>query len=292
MQLIIELSKFTLYKHLKKYSDIAYFLVNYEGLSFNAFDTFSISEIETLFNMNVNLILNAEKLFSDKELEEVKGLLSTRIFDYVKYITYSDFGLKELLIEFGYEKKLIFRAPTYLTNHSDINLYNQINEYVVVSTEISNEELTGVLKNVNKPVIIDLFGKSTIFYSRRKLITNYFKYRNLEYDSKKETYSVIEELRNDSMRIIENETGSRIVEPHFHCLAEELVNFENVSFGIISLESLNIKQSVAVVDAYINLLTNNNVEEFYNKLNEGKIDYYKGAYNIKSVLLKGGACNE
>jgi hypothetical protein len=104
--------------------------------------------------------------------------------------------------------------------------------------------------------------------------------------------NVIEELRNDSMRIIENETGSRIVEPHFHCLAEELVNFENVSFGIISLESLNIKQSVAVVDAYINLLTNNNVEEFYNKLNEGKIDYYKGAYNIKSVLLKGGACNE
>ena len=94
------------------------------------------------------------------------------------------------------------------------------------------------------------------------------------------------------MRIIENETGSRIVEPHFHCLAEELVNFENVSFGIISLESLNIKQSVAVVDAYINLLKNNNVEEFYNKLNEGKIDYYKGAYNIKSVLLKGGACNE
>ena len=43
-----------------------------------------------------------------------------------------------------------------------------------VETEISNEELTGALKNVNKPVIIDLFGKSTIFYSRRKLITNYF----------------------------------------------------------------------------------------------------------------------
>ena len=27
-------------------------------------------------------------------------------------------------------------------------------------------------------------------------------------------------------------------------------------------------------------------------INKGKIDYYKGAYNIKSVLLKGGACNE
>ena len=88
------------------------------------------------------------------------------------------------------------------------------------------------------------------------------------------------------MRIIENETGSRIVEPHFHCLAEELVNFENVSFGIISLESLNIKQSVAVVDAYINLLSNNNVEEFYNKLNEGKIDYYKNDYkSLKQMKM-------
>ena len=292
MQLIIELSKFTLYKHLKKYNDIAYFLVNYEGLSFNAFNKLSLSEIETLSKMNVNLILNAEKLFSDKELEEVKKVCSSGVFDYVKYITYSDFGLKELLIELGYEKKLIFRAPTYLTNHSDINLYNQINEYVVVSTEISSEELADVLKNVNKPVIIDLFGKSTIFYSRRKLITNYFKYRNLENDGNKETYSVIEELRNDSMRIIENETGSRIVEPHFHCLAEELVNFENVSYGIVSLESLNIKQSVAVVDAYCNLLNNNDIDKFYKTLKEGKIDYYKGAYNIKSVLLKGGACNE
>ena len=51
------------------------------------------------------------------------------------------------------------------------------------------------------------------------------------------------------------------------------------------------KNMISIVNAYNNLLTTFNLEIFYKILNETNIGYYKGAYNIKSVLLKGG-CNE
>ena len=292
MQVIVELANFSLIKKLRKFKSIKHFIVNYKSLSFNAVNFLNLDEIKALSEMGLSLILNAERLFSDELLLKLSSDEFKTLFSVVNYITYSDFGLKEVLVELGFENKLIFRAPTYLTNYCDINLYNDMNEYVVASSEISSEELKEVLINVNKPVIIDLFGKSACFYSRRELLTNYFKYRQVEKNAKTFKYAVIEELRNDAMNIIEDETGTRILEPHYHTLAEELKDFVNVSYGIINTSFLNQKQIISVVKAYDELLNTFDLDEFYNSLNEAKIDYYKGAYNIKSVLLKGGSCNE
>lgn len=292
MQLIVELAKFNLIKSLKNIKSIKHYIVNYEGLSFNAVNFLSLDEIKALSEMGLSLILNAERLFSDEILLKLNDEEFKILFSVVNFITYSDFGLKEVLINLGFENKLIFRAPTYLTNYCDINLYNDMNEYLVVSSEISSEELKEVLIHVNKPVIIDLFGKSVCFYSRRELLTNYFAYRQVEKNAKTYKYSVIEELRNDSMNIIEDETGTRILEPHYHTLAEELKDFVNVKYGIINTSFLSQKQIISVVKAYNDLLMTHDLNAFYNSLIEAKIDYYKGAYNIKSVLLKGGACNE
>ena len=295
MKLIVELSNKNLVKKYLKFNNISYLIVGFEGLSFNACTKFSIEEISEIYNLlknsNVKLILNAERLFTDKELNGLDNLINNGFFNYFEYITYSDFGIKIYLENKGVNIKYIFKAATYLTNSCDVNEYNLINDYVVLSSEISSEELIELSKNINKNAIVDLFGKSACFYSRRPLLTNYFKYREMSNDPKKDNYYVVEELRSDYLSVVENEIGTIILEPKFHVLAEEINKLENIEFGIICFNKLNQKNMILVVDAYNNLLNDFNIECFYKNLNDTNVEYYKGAYNIKSVLLKGG-CNE
>ena len=292
MKLIVELTSKSLVKKYLKLTNIGYFIVSYKKISFNSTNKFSKDELNELYDLckknNIRLILNAEKLFSDDDLQYVKALIKEDFFEIFEYVTYSDFGFKNLLEEENVNIKFIFKAATYLTNYQDVNEYNCINDYVVASSEISSEELVELSKKVNKNIIIDIFGKSACFYSRRELLSNYFKYRKMECDPTKKNYYVIEELRSDLLPIIEDESGTVILEQKFHVLLEELKRIENVEYGMIFTRNLNQKKSFIVVEAFDSIIINQDIELFYSKLDDALIPYNKGAYNIKSVLLKGG----
>ena len=128
MKLIVELTNVNQIKRFSKFKNVKYLLINYKGLSLNYSNSFEDDELNNIKELaqkvKLGLVLNAERLFSDDDLHVVKELILKKFFDQFDYITYSDFGFKQLLSEEGYQEKLIFRAPTYLTNHQDVNLYN------------------------------------------------------------------------------------------------------------------------------------------------------------------------
>ena len=292
MKLIVELSNKNLVKKYLKFNKVRYLIVGFEDLSFNSCSKFSFDDIIEIYNLlkntNIKLILNAERLFTDHELKELDELIDKEFFNHFEYITYSDFGLKIYLEKKQVNIKYIFKAATYLTNSCDVNEYNLLNDYVVLSSEISSNELIELSKNINKPSIVDLFGKSACFYSRRPLLTNYFKYRMMDSNPKKDNYYVIEELRNDLLPIVEDQNGTIILEPKFHLLSDELIKLKNIDFGIISTRKLNQKLSYVVVEAFNEFINNPDVDLLISKLDDALVPYYKGAYNIKSILLKGG----
>lgn len=296
MKLIVELTNINQIKRFSKLKNVKYLLVGYKGLSLNYSCSYEEDDISNIFvaakKQKLGLILNAERLFSDDDLLVVKQLILNKFFDQFEYITYSDFGFKYLMSDAGYQSKLIFRAPTYLTNSEDVNIYSDMNAYVVLSSEISSQELIDLSKQINKKTIVDLFGQNACFYSRRLLLTNYFLYRNIDKDPSKATYQVVEELREEFLPIIEDETGTRILEPFNHCLCEEIKELSNVEYGIIMLRNFKNCDAEIVVKAYNALVYDENVDSFYKLMAENNIKVYKGAYNIKSVLLKGGASLE
>ena len=199
MKLIVELTNKNLIKNYKNINHVNYLVIGCKNLSLNASVCFTLSEIDEIYNLvkdtNLKLILNCERLFSNSDLEYVKELFDLGFFYKFEYIMYSDFGLKNFLETLDKNLKFIFKASTYLTNKYDVNLYNELNDYVVLSSEISSSELIELSKGVNKNVIVDIFGQSACFYSRRPLISNYFKYRNIDTELSN-NYHVIEELRN------------------------------------------------------------------------------------------------
>ena len=296
MKLIVELTNINQIKRFSKLKNVKYLLVGYKGLSLNYSCSYEEEDISNIFvaakKQKLGLILNAERLFSDDDLLVVKQLILNKFFDQFEYITYSDFGFKYLMSDAGYQSKLIFRAPTYLTNSEDVSIYSDMNAYVVLSSEISSQELIDLSKQINKKTIVDLFGQNACFYSRRLLLTNYFLYRNIDKDPSKATYHVVEELREDFLPIIEDETGTRILEPFNHCLCEEIKELSNVEYGIIMLRNFKNCDAEIVIKAYNALVDDENANSFYKLMAENNIKVYKGAYNIKSVLLKGGASLE
>ena len=280
MKLIVELTNKNLIKNYKNIKHVNYLVIGCKNLSLNASVCFTLSEIDEIYNLvkdtNLKLILNCERLFSNSDLEYVKELFDLGFFNNFEYIMYSDFGLKNFLETLDKNLKFIFKASTYLTNKFDVNLYNELNDYVVLSSEISSSELIELSKGVNKNVIVDIFGQSACFYSRRPLSNN---------------YHVIEELRNDLLPIVENETGTLILEPKHHVLIEEFKFLENIAYGLISMHKLSMKKCLCVVKTFNDFIDDLNISKVYETFKENNIEVYKGAYNIKSVLLKGG-CNE
>lgn len=291
MKLIVELNSTSLIKTLSKNDYISHLLIGIKGLSLTPSKTFEIIDIEKIFNITKNthlkLILNAERLFSDYDLIKALEILDALNLDFFEYITYSDFGFYNLLVSKGLKNKLVFRAPTYLTNACDVNLYNEENEYIVLSSKISSSELIELSKKCNKNVIIDLFGKTECFYSRRNLLSNYFIYRNTKDDPNKKNYKIQEEIRSELQPIIEDETGTHIFETNNHYLLEELDELKNVQYGIVHTNFLKNKDVLAICNAYSEYFNSKDNETFYKILKSANIDYYKGAYDIKSVLLKG-----
>ena len=85
MKLIVELTSKRMIAKYKKLSNISYFIVACEGLSFNSNHKFIYEELIAIYNqcrnLNIKLILNAEKLFSDKDFVLVKELIDKNFFE-------------------------------------------------------------------------------------------------------------------------------------------------------------------------------------------------------------------
>lgn len=239
----------------------------------------SLDELNDILNLqkNIKVSLKINRLFHEKELEQLINYLKQIDFNKIKFVFYSDLCLIDIFSMLNINDKLVYDAYTYTTNYLDVLEYSKYNKYVVVSNQISTSEIASLTNKTNN-VIIYGFGKSVIFYSKRPLLSNYFKYRNLNYDANDRNYNLKEEFREDLYHIYEDEHGSYVYEPKYYYLFDELKDLNNVDYLILNSTSLNAKQYKQVVNAYLN----NNFE----KLLEINIPLYKGIMETKSVLLK------
>ena len=105
-----------------------------------------------------------------------------------------------------------------------------MNEYVVVSNQISSDELFEIVKNTKKNLIVDTLGMACCFYSKRPLITNYLKFK--DYKLKKyrsEVMKLKEETRDNFYHIVEDVNGTKVYE-------EAAKNNQNIEFQCVAAE--------------------------------------------------------
>ena len=110
------------------------------------------------------------------------------------------------------------------TNTISINYYLEYVDSVVVSNDLTEEEIRDIVENSKKALVVNVFGLKTLMYSRRLLLTNYHKYYNLENES-----NITASIDDKYFRIVENEYGTKFYANSYYN-ALRLLDLDNVLY--------------------------------------------------------------
>ena len=157
-------------------------------------NTFFSEEIPDNSYIYINRILDNEGI--DKLKEVIINLKSK-----IKGIIFDDLGIIEVIKDLNIEK--ILYLTHFNCNSESVNIYLDYVDTVILSTDITKEEIEYIIKNSKKDISLFIFGYISTMYSRRLLLNNYSEYYNIE----KRNPLVIEN-NNDKFIVYENNYGT------------------------------------------------------------------------------------
>lgn len=264
-------------------TDVDY-LIGLNNFSYNTLYKFQLEEVLEIISFlhckNIVCGVNLEKIMFDQDLENLKNVLVLLEKASVDFITYSDLGVYQLVKELKLNINTIYHASTLITNYHDIELILLENSNVILGKEISFEELKFIDHKLSKKTYIDAFGKFPIFYSRRKLISTYFEFREINDNPKDLDYTLIEEFRDEEYPITEEESFT-VYDTAYYCLGNELKELNNIEKVYLSSNFISEEEYNKVIDIYLNEIDiDQNLSSF--------LKIYKGKLSEKTILIKGG----
>lgn len=173
------------------------FLFPFKGYSVGFETTFSLNEIN-----EDNSYLYINRALENKDIDELKEIFKN-INSNIKGIYFEDLGLIPVL-ENTNLKKILF-AHHLTTNYKSINYYLEYVDSLVISTDITEEEMKEILVKSNKKLGIFSFGLIPLMYSRRTLLTNFNNFYKREKNNEE---VVTEPVTKERFKFIENEYGT------------------------------------------------------------------------------------
>ena len=92
-------------------------------------------------------------------------------------------------------------------SYLSINGYLKYVDSVMMSTDITEEEIKLIISKALKPLVLPVLGFTPVMYSRRHLLTNF----NINYEDNVKNPTVIkEEVLKDEFKLYENEYGTQL----------------------------------------------------------------------------------
>ena len=174
-------------------------------------DCFEISEIDDYVLIN--------RILDDNDLDNLQTILKN---SNIKGIVFDDLGIIDIVANFNITKILLL--DHLATNTKSINYYLEYVDSVVVSNDLTEEEIINIVSLANKPLVVNVFGLKTLMYSRRLLLTNYHNYYNL-----KEERIIDANIDSKYFKIVENDYGTVFyAKSYYNALG--LLDLDNVMF--------------------------------------------------------------
>lgn len=244
---------------------------------------YSIDELRKINNYckdnNLKIYIEIENFISEDD--------KIQLFNYMDFIAslnvdgiyFHDLGIFDIAKEYGLTSKLIYDGQTIICNSLDVAFYkSQGIDGIVLSRELTLEELDGIV--INNPDICDvlIFGHTRLSYSKRKFLTNYLKEIDKEYDFlNSETMRLVEEKRDYQLPIIEDESGTKIYTDYIFQMYNEISNLKPfIKRGIIDtlfiddeVISVVLRDYKRITNENSSFLLENLVTKYPNKYSTG-----------------------
>ena len=251
--------------NIEQLNDIGY----YKKIGINNFlfavKDFSIGynsfELEELTILDCKKYLLINRIFNSEDCENFKTIIpKLSIFD---GIIFEDIAVYNMLKDTNIN--LIWNQTHFATNYSSINHWLKLVNSAVISNELTLEEVCDILDKSNKKLVLNIFGKNPIMYSRRTLLTNFNK--NFRLDDNREMI-LNETITKNEFLANETEKGTFI--------------FNNKHFNLIPFLKEFDESKIEFYLIYPNGLNKTEIEEYIN----GKIDSTDDGFMNKKTIYK------
>lgn len=218
---------------------------------------------------NSYILIN--RILDCKSLDLLKELLIQN--KKIKGIVYDDFGVLHLINELNLDVEKICYQNHFATNYKSINENLEYSDSVVVSTDITKNEIVEIQENVNKEIVLFAFGLVQAMYSRRTLLHNFYEEFSLE---ENDVASIYENVSDNNFLMVQNEYGTVGYQKKYFNGFELFDNTMNVKYYLVNPLFLNKKEQLELVNCIKNKKFDMNIDFDYGFLNKETIYKLKG----------------
>jgi len=207
MKLLVGLNK----KDILDYLDYTNsFIIGLKDFSIN-YQEYSIEEIKKLREEypNIEIFVSMNKNIFNSDLTNLEDMLHELSHININGVLFYDLSILSIVNKEKINIPLVWAAEHMTTNYNTCNYYLEKGcQYVYLSSEITKDEIIEIRNNSNIKLISFFFGYPEVSFSKRKLLTNYFLYNNL--NKEKDWYSISSDDENRYF-IKESKLGTRIL---------------------------------------------------------------------------------
>ena len=186
------------------------FIIGLKDFSIN-YQEYSTLEIKKLKEdyPNIEIFVSINKNIFNSDLELLKEKLIELDKLNINGVLFYDLSILSLVKSNNLNIPLVWSQEHMTTNYNTCNYYyDKGSRYVYLSSEITVEEIKEIKEKSKIKLISFFFGYPDVSFSKRKLLSNYFLYHNL--DKEKDWYTISSGDENEYY-IKESNLGTRIL---------------------------------------------------------------------------------
>lgn len=238
---------------------------------------YSLDEIKSIIkNSDKEIFIKINKNMFNKDIDKLKDIMIELDKLGVSGIFFYDLALLEIKKELDLNIDLVWDQTHMVNNYKTCDFYYDMGvKYALLSKEITIDEIKEIVNKSKINCMVEVVSIPSIAYSRRKLLTSYFKSINKDY---KDNLEIEEKISNHKYIVRESSNGTSFYD-------ESIMN----GTGIIKELPVNTKYIIMReygIDCFLELINdtyeyiNNNCSdtgyiEKYKKLGDNTNFFYK-----------------
>ena len=270
MKLVLSLNS---KKFIYDYVDIGveYFVVGAKYFSCRQALSLEYDEIanlkKVLGNKKVWVLVNA--LVEEKYIDFLEKHLIRLSHIGVDGILFQDFSVLQICKENNYNFEMIYSPDTLNTNQATLNYLKTLGiNSAFLAREIPLDEKMMIAKNTDLKTMVQVHGVEYMAYSKRKLLSNYFKETGIDHGVLIDDNLTIQaNAVNYRCHIYEDKFGCHVLSEKQLCTLDILSNFscfDYLYFESLFIDDLKVVEIVSLYQEAINSIS----KETYGKVSK------------------------
>ncbi len=169
---------------------------------------YDLDEIKEIINKypKLEVFIKMNKNIFNDEIDRLKEMLIELNKLNIKGIFFYDLAILNIKQELNLDVDLVWDQSHMVNNYRTCDYYyNEGVKYALLGKEITLEEIKEIVEKSKITSIVEVVSTPAIAYSKRKLLTNYFKSINKD---KKDTLEILEKVSNKYYIVKESNNGT------------------------------------------------------------------------------------